>query len=69
MGDRRRCRHVYLCATRLDIRIIVVGGHRGTGSLLKRRFSLRGDLPTGQLVALNGEAAIKAKTCSPWLAF
>ena len=43
---------------------LIVVGEREVGIVVKK-FSLRGDLPTGQLVALNGEAGYQADTLSP----
>ena len=43
---------------------LIVVGEREVGIVVKK-FSLRGDLPPGQLVALNGEAGYQADTLAP----
>ena len=43
---------------------LIVVGEREVGIVVKK-FSLRGDLPPGQLVALNGEAGYQADTLPP----
>ena len=43
---------------------LIVIGEREVGIVVKK-FSLRGDLPPGQLVALNGEAGYQADTLAP----
>jgi len=43
---------------------LIVVGEREVGIVVKK-FSLRGDLPPGQLVALNGEAGYQATTLAP----
>ncbi len=43
---------------------LIVVGEREVGIVVKK-FSLRGDLPSGQLVALNGEAGYQADTLAP----
>jgi len=43
---------------------LIVVGEREVGVVVKK-FSLKGDLPPGQLVALNGEAGYQADTLAP----
>jgi hypothetical protein len=43
---------------------LIVVGEREVGIVVKK-FSLKGDLPPGQLVALNGEAGYQADTLAP----
>jgi uncharacterized membrane protein YqiK len=43
---------------------LIVIGEREVGIVVKK-FSFRGDLPAGQLVALNGEAGYQADTLAP----